>query len=213
MKKKLCAIIGTIILTGTLAGCADLDVVRKYAPGSLKAILEASPALVKSADKYFELTADGSTVLRVSGDFKASGQEDVLISTPLAPFLDAGLDPKKLGEGYAVQGDTLLLTADYGEGSGEKESMTDALFQAADFDRMSLTYHKALDHFGVGLPNGKIEWAKDYTNNDKDIVFVLLAEPLKGTGVDVEAIEGWSYMVMMGEDGTETEVLVRPHNL
>jgi hypothetical protein len=188
-------------------------VVRKYAPDSLNAVIEASPELVKNDGEYFRLTVDGNTVLRVSRDFKASGQEDVLISTPLAPFLDAGLDPEKLGEGYAVQDDTLLLTADYGEGSGEKESITDALFQAADHDRMSLTYHKELDHYGVGLPNGKIEWAKDYTNNDKDIVFVLLAEPLKGTGVDVEAIEGWSYMVMMGEDGTETEVLVRPYDL
>ena len=53
-----------------------------------------------------------------------------------------------------------------------------------------LTYHQALDHYGIKLSAGKFEWAKDYTKNDKDIVFVIKAQPLKDMGVDVNHISG-----------------------
>jgi len=65
----------------------------------------------------------------------------------------------------------------------------------------------------VQLPGGKFEWAKDAEANDKDIVFVLAAQPLANIGADVNNIKGWTFMTMKDEKGAEIDVLVKPYDL
>ena len=76
-----------------------------------------------------------------------------------------------------------------------------------------LTYHQALDHYGIKLSAGKFEWAKDYTKNDKDIVFVIKAQPLKDMGVDVNHISGWTLTTVQNTDGSKAEVLLKAYDL
>lgn len=215
--KKIAVIITTILLAGLfLAGCADTDVVLKYSPDSLDKIITSYPSLVKdntSVDHYFYLTVDNETTLKVSHDYSMTGDEDIVIETPLKPFTDAGLDVTKLGTGYKTDGDKLLLTGSYGDGTGKQATYTDSVFQSVKSDRTVLTYHQALDHYGVKLPAGKFEWAKDYTNNDKDIVFALYAKPLADIGVDVQNIDGWIFKTMQDENGNNVDMLVKPYDM
>lgn len=216
MKKTiLFSIIAVTLIAAIFAGCADADVVLKYSPTSLNNITKAFPTLVNNdtSDNYYKLTADGITTLKVSKDFKTTGKEDILIETPLKPFTDAGLDAAKLGEGYKAEGDTFYLTGDYGDGTGTKGTITDALFEAVKYDRKNLTYHQSLDHYGVKLPKGKFEWAKDYTKNDKDIVFVIAAKPLADLGVDVKNVQGWAFMTIQDADGTNVDILAKPYDM
>lgn len=178
-----------LVLAGLfLTGCAATDVVKKYSKTSVVAIAKAFPGIVEDKADAYALLVESDPVLRVSKDYSKT-QEDIVIDTALQPFTTAGLDPTKLGDGYRVDDDRLLLTADYGDGSGAKGNMTDALLAAVDAKRTALSYHTALDHFGITLPAGKFEYAKDYRTNDKDIVFVLYADPLAAAGADVKKIE------------------------
>jgi hypothetical protein len=215
--KKVISIVLALVITGVLlAGCADADVVLKYSPGSLDAITKAFPDIVKPADMethYAPLTVDGVTSLIVSHDYSKTGKDDIMIETPLKPFTDAGLDTSKLGAGYKVEGDKFYLTGDYGDGSGLKDNIRDSLFEAVKADRKVLTYHQALDHYGIKLPQGKFEWAKDYTKNDKDIVFVIAAKPLADIGVNVQNVEGWIFKTMQDENGNNVDVLLKPYDL
>lgn len=215
--RKAFIIILALAITGVfLAGCAATDVVLKYSPGSLDAITTAYPAIVTDntmEDHYFYITADNETTLKVSHDYSMTGNEDIVIQTPLQPFLDAGLDMAKLGEGYHADDTMFYLTADYGNGTGIKETLTESVFESVTYDRSVLTYHQALDHYGVKLPGGKIEWAKDYKTNDKDIVFVIAAKPLADIGVDVQNIEGWVFKTMQDENGDDIDVLLKPYDL
>ena len=136
-----------------------------------------------------------------------------MIETPLKPFVDAGLDVSKLGDGYKVVDDMFYLTADYGKGTGLKNTVTDSLFESVEYDRNMLSYHQKLDHYGIGLTAGKFEWAKDYSTNDKDIVFVIKAQPLKDLGVDVNNINGWVFATVEEEDGSKVDVLLKPYDL
>ncbi len=205
--------LAALVLAGfLLAGCAATDVVKKYSKTSFAAIAEAFPGIVEDKGDAYALSVEGDPVLRVSKDYSGS-QEDIVIATALQPFTASGLDTAKLGDGYRVDGDRLLLTADYGDGSGAKETATDALLAAVDAKRTVLSYHTALDHYGIGLPSGKFEYAKDYKTNDKDIVFALYADPLAEAGADVKNIDGWTYVEMKGEDGTVTNVLLKPYDL
>ncbi len=215
--KKVFIIIMTLVVAGTaLAGCAATDVVLKYSPGSLDAITEKYPELVTdntTADHYFYVTVDNETTLKVSHDYDLTGNEDIVIQTPLQPFVAAGLDVTKLGEGYRADDTTFYVTGDYGKGTGMKDTLTDSIFESVTYDRSMLTYHQALDHYGVKLPGGKIEWAKDYKTNDKDIVFVIAAKPLADIGVDVQNIDGWVFKTMQDEDGNDIDVLLKPYDL
>jgi hypothetical protein len=215
--KKIYVIVASLALAALLlAGCADVDVVLKYSPASLDAITTAFPDLVRdntTVDHYYYLTIDSETTLKISHDYDLTGGEDIVLDAPLKPFTDAGLDPAKLGDGYRVDGDRLLLTADYGRGSGMKDTVRDSLYEAVKYDRTLLTYHQALDHYGVKLPRGKFEWAKDYKTNDKDIVFVVAAKPLADIGVDVQNIAGWTFKTMQDTDGSDIDVLLKPYDL
>lgn len=199
-----------------LAGCADTDVVLKYAPGSFRKIVDTYPDLVTDNTReyhYYNFTVDGETTLKISNDFSLTGANDLMIETPLKPFTDAGLDAAKLTGGFMVDGDMLYLTVDDGNGTGKKNTVTDSLFEAVTASRANLTYHQKLDHYGIKLTQGKFEWAKDYTKNDKDIVFVIYAKPLIDLGVNVNTIKGWSFMTVENPDGTSTDVVVKPYDL
>ena len=215
MKKTLLPALALVLLSALLFGCTALDVVLRDSPTSLDNILSASPSLVSApaeGDPYFTLSADGETALLVSRDYSLS-TEDILFQTPLKPFADAGLDVSNLGSGYRADDKSLFLTADFGNGNGEQNAITNALFQSVKADRSILSYHAALDHYGVALPAGKFEWAKDESTNDKDIVFVIAAKPLADLGVDVQNIDGWVFQTMQDDAGKDFDVLLKPYSL
>ena len=216
MKKILSIALALALVAIVLTGCSSADVILKYSPSSLDKIVEKFPTLVTDStetDHYFYLSVDGETTLKVSHEFNMTGAEDVVIQTPLKPFVDAGLDPAKLGAGYRTDDTSLFLVADFGAGSGEMKTITTSLFESAKADRAVLTYHADLDHYGIALPAGKFEWAKDETTNDKDIVFVIAAQPLADLGVDVQNIEGWIFKTMKDDAGKDFDVLLKPFSL
>ena len=215
LKKVWIAAIFTLAIA-MLAGCAEADVVLKYSPNSFGDIIEKDPKLVTDntlTDHYYYLTVDGETTLKISHDYELTGTDDIMIETPIKPFINAGLDVTKLGNGYIATDDMLYLTADYGNGSGMKDIVTDSLFESVKADRSVLSYHQALDHYGIKIAAGKFEWAKDYTKNDKDIVFVIKAQPMKDIGVDVNNIVGWTFATIQEPDGSNVDVLLKPYDL
>ncbi|MEN6418061.1 MAG: hypothetical protein ABFC73_03980 [Clostridiaceae bacterium] len=215
MKKIIFIVLSLVLAAALLAGCAATDVILKYSPSSLDTIVEKFPAIVTDntqTDHYFYLSADGETLLKVSNDFSLT-DEDIAIQTPLKPFTDAGLDPAKLGAGYRTDGTSLYLVADFGAGTGVQNTITSALFESAKANRAVLTYHADLDHYGIQLPAGKFEWAKDESVNDKDIVFVIAAQPLFDLGVDVQNVEGWIFKTMKDDAGRDFDVLLKPYSL
>ena len=216
MKKLLTLAVVLTLAATMLSGCAGTDVVLKYSPDSFQRIVDDFANLVTdntAADHYYDLTVDGETTLKISHDYELSGEDDIMLETPLQPFIDAGLDVSKLGAGYQVTDDMLYLTADYGQGGGMQDNVTDALFASVDYDRSVLTYHQQLDHYGIKLTAGKFEWAKDYTANDKDIVFVIKAQPLQDLGVNVNTISGWTFTTVEESDGSKVDVLLKAYDL
>lgn len=215
MKKIINIAITLALVSALLTGCAATDVILKYSPSSLDKIVEKFPTLVTDnteTDHYFYLSVDGETTLKVSNNYNLT-DEDIVIQTPLQPFLDAGLDPAKLGAGYGTDETSLFLVADFGAGTGTQDTFTSALFESVKADRSVLSYHAALDHYGIQLPAGKFEWAKDSATNDKDIVFIITAKSLADLGVDVEHIDGWIFKTMQDDAGKDFDVLLKPYSL
>lgn len=216
MKRIVATLLVASFSLVVLAGCADTDVIAKYSPGSFSKIVDAYPELVVDqtlTDHYYYLSVDEETTLKISHDYEQTGTEDIMVVTPLQPFTDAGLDVTKLSEGYRADDNSLYFAVDYGKGTGEKPNVTDALFDSVTSDREALTYHQELDHYGIMVTGGKFEFAKDYTTNDKDVVFVLLAEPLEAMGVDVQNVDGWIFKTMQDMDGSDVDVLLKPYDL
>lgn len=213
MKKIITAAISLVLAAALFTGCASTDVVLKYSKESFANIMKAYPTLVtETKDNYYSLTVDKETLLKVSRDYSAS-EEDIVLSTPIQPFIKAGLDVTKLGKGYKTDDANLYLVTDFGKGTGAKSTVEQALFESVTADRKALTYHQELDHYGVVLNGGKFEFAKDYTKNDKDLVFVIAAKPLRDIGVNVQKIDGWVFKTMKDESGKDVDVLLKPYDL
>lgn len=216
MKKFFATSLALALAAILLAGCAAVDVILRHSPSSLDKLVEKFPAIITNNtqnERYYSLSVDGKTMLKVSSDYGLTGAEDLLIQTPLKPFVEAGLDPEKLGAGYRTDAESLFFVADFGAGTGEKSTFTSALFDSVAADRSVLDYHADLDHYGIKLPSAKFEWAKNEATNDKDIVFVLAAQSLADLGVDVQNIEGWIFMTMQDEVGRDFTVLLKPYSL
>ncbi len=213
MKKRWITALTLVLVFALAAGCQAVDVVLSDSPKAFDKILRAYPELLTGEeDGYYLLSVDGATELRFSKDYTATGGEDILIVTPLAPFTDAGLDLGKLDAGYRADEANLYVSGDYGDAPAQSQPAA-ALLQSAQNDRKALSYHGELDHYGIGLAHGKFEYAKEHEKNDKDIVFVLLADPLEQRGVDVEKVEGWVYMEMDDMSGGALRVLLKPYTL
>ncbi len=213
MKKVFTAALALVLATAFFAGCASTDVVLKYGQSSFENILKADPELVKEDENNnYIITVDKETLLKVSKDYSSS-DEDIVLSTPLQPFVKAGLDVTKLGKGYKADDTSLYLITDFGNGTGKSVSPTQALFQSVADDREALTYHEELGHYGIMLNGGKFEFAKDYKTNEKDLVYAIAAQPLRDLGVDVQKIDGWTLSTMKEESGKEVELLLKPFNI
>ena len=151
MKKIISLTLAFILMTVLLAGCAKVDNVLKSGQESFAGIVKAYPDIIKDNTKedYISLSVDGATTLKLSRDYGLTGKEDLLIETPLKPFLDAGLDVSKLTDGYKVQDEKFYLIGDYGDGTGTKGTAQDSLFESVSYDRTMLTYHRDLDYCGI----------------------------------------------------------------
>lgn len=217
----LCAAVLTVA-----AGCSfskKLDVVAQESVTSFNALLTANIKKLANDDANygFSLAApDDSARFVWSKDFSQSPRYDVLIETDAQPFIDAGLDPAKLPDTVIYENDKIIVGANLGDDAlkynGEPVPLA-SYEHIVNLYRDNISYHAALDHYGVLLGNGNMfEWAKDMSTNDIDLVFVLNPGPFIAAGVDPNAVEGWVFgKVPVDVDGKPTEVdkLLKPFEI
>lgn len=195
MNKSVVFVILALSAILVFSACSA-DVVGKVAVSSFEEI--QGKAQVSKAGNQTSITSP-------TGNIFEYGPNGTAMKFPIAPFVAAGLNAKKLPGYLVIENDMLVIRQDY---------------KANDFSsfvekyRDKVGYHEALDHYGIDMGNGnKFEWAKDLNKNDKDVVFVLNPEPFKDAGVNVESVEGFAYAeVEMGKDVKEFKLLA-PYDL
>ncbi|PKM65924.1 MAG: hypothetical protein CVU95_13145 [Firmicutes bacterium HGW-Firmicutes-2] len=219
IKKIILTAFSAIALVG-LTACNKLDVIGDQSIKSFDAVLNEVGDNVNEDTSFggWSLEApDGAVRFVWSQDFSKTTTYDAYLELDAQPFIDAGLDTSKLSDGILV-GDKLILGTDFGSDAlsynGEITPLA-SYKKIVELYRNNITYHMALDHFGVDLKNGNmLEWAKDMTTNDKDIVFVLNPEVFINAGVDPNNVEGWVFAKVptMDEKGNDIEVdkLLKP---
>lgn len=219
IKKIILTAFSAIALVG-LTACNKLDVIGDQSIKSFDAVLNEVGDNVNEDTSFggWSLEApDGAVRFVWSQDFSKTTTYDAYLELDAQPFIDAGLDTSKLSDGILV-GDKLILGTDFGSDAlsynGEITPLA-SYKKIVELYRNNITYHMALDHFGVDLKNGNmLEWAKDITTNDKDIVFVLNPEVFINAGVDPNNVEGWVFAKVptMDEKGNDIEVdkLLKP---
>ncbi len=223
IKKLILTTLSLIAVVGLTACNNKLDVVGNQSVKSFDAVLGTMGDKVTEDTEFggYSLTSpDGTARFLWSKDYSKTTTNDVQLVIDAQPFLDAGLDASKLPEG-AVVGDKLVIGTELGNDAltYKKEATPKAAYeQIVNLYRESISYHTALDHYGVALSGGNMfEWAKDMATNDKDIVFVLNPESLISAGVDPSKVEGWIFAKVetMDESGKKIEVdkFLKPFDL
>lgn len=206
----------------TLTACSQLDVIGTYSVPSFEAVLTAAGDLVTPDEAIggWSLNApDGQARFAWSGDFSKTSGNDALFELDAKPFLDAGLDASKLPEQIRLEGNALIIATELGSKAPATPITTPlaAYEQIIAQGRDRLSYHTAMDHFGITLADGTVfEWAKDISANDKDIVFALNPQPFIDAGVNPEAVSGWKFakVEIMDDKGKTSQVdkLLKPFN-
>jgi hypothetical protein len=221
MKKT--ALLLTAVLSAVASGsCGKLDVVGTGSVQSFDKVLGQIPQAVGETDGGWSLSAPDNSVRFIwSRNYAESPLYDVMIEFDAAPFIAAGLDPAKLPENFAFDGERILAGTKLGT---EELKYPGGVTPLASYEqivrlkRNSIGYHMAMDHYGVNLGGGNLfEWAKDMAANDKDLVFVLNPEPFLKAGADPGRIDGWTFtkVTVDDENGKPIEVdkILKPFNL
>ncbi|MDR2375269.1 MAG: hypothetical protein LBD96_02405 [Treponema sp.] len=212
------------LLVLTAVSCRKLDVVGTGSVQSFGALLEQRAQTVRPDDANggWSLTApDGTTRFIWSRNFAESPRYDVMIEFDAAPFIAAGLDPRKLPEHFLFEENRITVGAKLGRETPQYQGEPTPLAsyeQIVKLKREAIGYHIAMDHYGVSLGDGNLfEWAKDMDANDKDLVFVLNPEPFLKAGTDPDRVEGWTFTKVTVDDENgkpvELDKILKPFDL
>jgi len=165
--------------------------------------------ILNDESKFYTYTApDGQAEFSLSSDFTVTTPYDYQMVIDATPFINAGLDTTLLPEGMFVD-NKIVFGYNLSETGVNVQDVVPAFEAVFNLDSSLVGYHAALDHFGLSLGNGNVlEWAKDFTTNDKDVVFVLNPEIFAEAGVNVEAVEGWIFAEVEVMDETGKMVMV-----
>lgn len=225
-RKYLALALVGVMTTGILAGCSQVDVVGKYAVTSFDTLLNQKGIQVSenTKDNAWELMSPGSEAFMWGKDYSTQDAPDLMMSFDASPFIQAGLDVTKLSEEmyrYDLASNRLMIHTELGNEAFQYKGDVTALssFEAmVKSYRDVIGYHEALDHYGVALGDGNmVEWAKDSTKNDKDLVFVLNPEPLIKAGVDPSKVKDWAFakVEVKNDKGEKVQVdkFLKPYNL
>lgn len=221
--------LAALAASALLLGCAETDVVGKFAKTSFNAILASRVGLSEDGGAWTIASATGDE-FSFSDDFSRSGdaasaRPDARFSFVAAPFLAAGLDTAKLppaeGLAYSLEDGRLEMGFELGGDAFSQDAAKSAQAAFAELVRAQrgrIGYHEKLDHYGIKLGNGNMfEWAKDAKKNDKDIVWVLNPEPFIAAGADPAKIAGWAFATVETKDEAGrtifVEKLLKPFDL
>jgi len=202
MKKLSTSII--IIALAVLSACASLDVVGKDSVRAFGDIIDIVPPSGGEETGWSIVAPDGSARFFWS-------YEEAYMSVDAQPFVSAGLDVSKLDKKIEADLHNIkFYTAKLNSvGSARQQTPLKQFEKDAEYLRGAIGYHMEMDHYNITFGDGSMfEWAKDTKTNDKDIVFVVNAEPLIAAGADPE-IEGWlSSNLTIQADGKPKEIRV-----
>ncbi len=212
-RKGVVAAIAGILILLTFLGLqfgGALDVVAREGKISFGEVAGLYPSdISKDAVKGFRLNSRLGDLFglryipTMEGDFATTGMEGFM-EVDGKEFLRAGLDPERLMSkvvSYSPENGTLLIRRtlkdiprkDFRKGTAS--DMTGLMKLVLDSNRKVLGYHMDLEHFGFNFGEGfTFEWAKDEEKNDKDLVWVLNAEPLIAAGLNVDSLETWIFL-------------------
>ncbi|MDR2529417.1 MAG: hypothetical protein LBD04_10475 [Synergistaceae bacterium] len=234
MKQVARKVTAGVLLFGALAAYSSkteaafsTDIVGRTAITSFKAMVEALefPPVVDEMEKTWILTApDGEAAFWWRNEASEHRVFDVYLCFDAEPFVKAGLALSKLPaemKGMLEERGKLMVGKKLSKEplvyDGEVTAVS-SFEQIVKLDRESVGYHSALDHYGVTVSEGNlVEWAKDMSKNDKDLVFVLDPKVFIDAGVDTAKVEGWVYAKVPLEDANgrkfEAEKFLKPFNL
>ncbi|MDR3230246.1 MAG: hypothetical protein LBT65_02305 [Synergistaceae bacterium] len=229
MKKiKVAAILSfAIFFAGGAAEAAlNTDIIGQTAIASFKETIDVLdfPPVADEMDKVWILTApDGGAAFWWRREANDKRMFDVYLCYDAEPFVNAGLDLNRLPaemKGMLDRGKLMTgkkLSTEPLQYDGEITALA-SFEQIVKLDRETVGYHAALDHYGVTVSEGNLlEWAKDMSKNDKDLVFVLDPKILIDAGVDPAKVEGWTFARVPLEDARgrkfEADKFLKPFDL
>jgi hypothetical protein len=229
--KKIILILVSFSLFLTLSACSNSKTGSKKSDDALEAFIK----IVKSDsskkgfhaplkhwgfkldDDKFEWTKDTS-----------ANKIDFAMVMLAKPFLDAGLDPKKLkGSNYVFKPEgkesgmkipnLLIHPFNLNDKKQTAQGSKDAFRRLLKEDSNLVKYHKGMKHYRLLLNDGfEVQWSEKLGLTNADMVFIIDANPLIDAGLDISKLDdsGWIFKKADNDEmGNHPNRLVKIYDL
>lgn len=214
--KKIVTLLVSSVLMLSVMGCSRTVTGNKEADNGLKAFNEIVKTYPEnkgfhSALQHWGFKLPTGEKFEWSKDVSANKADFAMVMLA-DPLIEAGLDVTKLDPN-----EWLYKPAEKEEGqdlpnplikpynvSDKKETSNgseDSMRRLLKADSSIIKYHKDQQHYRLTLGEGnEVQWTEKLGLNDKDMIFVLKAEPLVKAGLDVNKLEGSGWIFREASD-------------
>ncbi|MDF2556932.1 MAG: hypothetical protein K0R71_760 [Bacillales bacterium] len=229
--KKYVLILVSISLLLILSACSSSKTGSKQSDDALEAfikIVKSDPSKkgfhaplkhwgFKLDDDKFEWTKDTS-----------ANKIDFAMVMSAKPFLDAGLDPKKLNDSNYVfkpkgiesgmkTPDLLIHPFNLNDKKQTAQGSKDSFRRLLKEDINLVKYHKGMKHYRLLLNDGfEVQWTEKLGLTNADMVFIIEANPLIDAGLDTSKLDGTGWIFKKAEKdemGNHPNRLVKIYDL
>lgn len=229
--KKIILILVSFSLILTLSACSNSKTGSKKSDNALEAFIK----IVKSDsskkgfhaplkhwgfklnEDKFEWTKDTS-----------ANKIDFAMVMLAKPFIDAGLDQKKLKdssyifkpegkEGGMKVPDLLIHPFNLNDKKQTAQGSKDAFRRLLKEDNKLIEYHKGMKHYRLLLNDGfEVQWSEKIGLTNADMAFIIDADPLIEAGLDISRLDGSGWIFKRSEKdemGNHPNRLVKTYDL
>lgn len=219
MKKKIVTLLVSTAILVAFTGCSRPITGNKEADNALDAfnkIVKAYPDQkgFHEALKHWGFELPTGEKFEWSKDMSANKADFAMVMLA-DPLVKAGLDIKKLDKNEwlyepAAKDDKgndlpnrLIKPYNVSDKKQASNGSEDSMRRLLKADNDLVKYHKDEQHFGLKLGDGnEVQWTEKLGVNNADMIFVLKADPLVKAGLDVNMLEGstWVFQEANNDD-------------
>lgn len=224
--KRILSVTLSSVLVLSLAACGNKEVEETVSDKGVSAFNEIVKTYPDKKGFHEEMQHWGFAMepgekLEWSKDMSAN-KADFAMVIKAEPLIKAGLDVEKLDEDVWIfneagkdtmgmeQPAVLVLPYNISDTKLSSKNSNDSMKALLEADSDNLQYHEDNQHYVLNLGGtNEAIWTEKLGLNDKDMIFVLDAEPLITAGLDVNKLEGsgWTFKKASEADKTPDQII------
>lgn len=184
-----------MLMVLSCSGCQQKSMNQENSVHSFEAMLDALPQDVQAEEGIWVAQApDESLRLIWSKNFAQNNDLDFAFEIKMDPFLAVGMEIPNFPQAL-IKNDFLRIGLAFSPRDSIKKgdlSPIQSYEEIAEYENARVYFDESTNRFVFDLGGGnRLEWAKDLSSSEEDLLFVLNADNFLKGEIDLDNLEGW----------------------